>query len=74
MAHAIDRLWKDPIEIARLSENNRRFGAENCTESNMRSDLAEILRHREIPLYQDGPPLHQGNSQTLSSRTAAGTR
>ena len=53
MAQAIQRLWKDPAEIARLGENNRRFGAENCTESNMRSDLAEILRHREIPLHQD---------------------
>jgi len=73
MAHAIDRLWKDPIEIARLGENNRRFGAENCTESTIRSDLAEILRHREIPLDQDSPPADQGNSQTFGSRTASVT-
>jgi glycosyltransferase involved in cell wall biosynthesis len=55
LARAIDRLWKDPAEIARLGENNRRFGSEHCTEAKARSDLARVLRDRGIPLYHSSP-------------------
>jgi glycosyltransferase involved in cell wall biosynthesis len=74
MALAIERLWKDPAEVARFGENNRRFGEENCTEANMRSDLAEVLRHREIPLRLDGAPVTRGNAQAVGSSAAAATR
>jgi glycosyltransferase involved in cell wall biosynthesis len=50
MAQAIDSLWKNPSEAARLAENNRRFGAENCSETNVRSDLASVLAEWNIPL------------------------
>jgi glycosyltransferase involved in cell wall biosynthesis len=55
LAKAIDRLWKNPAEIDRLGENNRRFGSENCTEAKARSDLAEVLRDGGIPVYHSGP-------------------
>jgi glycosyltransferase involved in cell wall biosynthesis len=51
MAQAIAELWANPAEIARLSENNRRFGTENCTEDKMRSDLAAVLTDWDIPIY-----------------------
>jgi glycosyltransferase involved in cell wall biosynthesis len=50
MAQAIDRLWKNPMEVARLAENNRRFGAENCSEACVRSDMASVLVDWDIPL------------------------
>jgi glycosyltransferase involved in cell wall biosynthesis len=50
MAQSIAALWDDPAEIARLSENNHRFGIENCTEDKMRSDLAAVLTHWQVPL------------------------
>jgi glycosyltransferase involved in cell wall biosynthesis len=50
LAQAIAALWNNPTEIARLGENNRRFGDENCTEERMRSDLAAVLAHWDIPL------------------------
>jgi glycosyltransferase involved in cell wall biosynthesis len=50
MAQAIDRLWKIPFEAARLAENNRRFGADNCSESCVRSDMASVLADWDIPL------------------------
>ena len=50
MAEAIDRLWKNPSEAAKLAENNLRFGAENCSETNVRSDLASVLADWNIPL------------------------
>jgi glycosyltransferase involved in cell wall biosynthesis len=54
LAQAIARLWADPAEIARLSENNHRLGAERCTEEQMRSDLATVLAHWEIPVSTAG--------------------
>jgi glycosyltransferase involved in cell wall biosynthesis len=50
LARAIAKLWEDPAEIARLSENNHRFGIENCTEDKMRRDLARVLAYWDIPL------------------------
>ena len=50
MAQAIDRLWKDPFETGRLAENNRRFGAENCSEAGLRSYMASVLKDWNIPL------------------------
>jgi glycosyltransferase involved in cell wall biosynthesis len=73
LAQVIDRLWRDPTEIARLGENNRRFGAENCTEANMRSDLAEVLRQREIPLQQCSTSAHQGNKRSEGVSSAVVT-
>jgi len=73
LAQAIDRLWRDPSEIARLGDNNRCFGAANCSEANMRSDLAEVLRHWEIPLQQGCSSAHQGDKQTVGVSSAAVT-
>lgn len=50
MARAIDRLWNDPAEVSRLADNNRRFGKKNCSESNVRSDLASVLANWDIPV------------------------
>jgi len=50
LAQAIATLWNNLTEIARLAENNRRFGTEHCTEERMRSDLAAVLAHWDIPL------------------------
>jgi glycosyltransferase involved in cell wall biosynthesis len=50
LAQAIRKLWIDPVETAKLSENNRRFGAENCSETRVRSDLAAVLTASDIPL------------------------
>jgi glycosyltransferase involved in cell wall biosynthesis len=55
LAQAIAKLWSDPAEIARLSENNRRFGTEHCTEEIMRADLAAVLTHWDIPLRPEAP-------------------
>jgi glycosyltransferase involved in cell wall biosynthesis len=43
LARAIGSLWADPAEILRLSENSHRFGAENCTEKKMCSELTAVL-------------------------------
>ena len=56
LAQAIARLWADPAEIVRLSENNHGFGIENCTEEKMRSDLAEVLAHWDIPSLPEIAP------------------
>jgi glycosyltransferase involved in cell wall biosynthesis len=53
LADAINKLWKDPAETARLSENNRQFGIENCSEVRIRADLAAMLAVWEIPLLQE---------------------
>jgi glycosyltransferase involved in cell wall biosynthesis len=50
LAQAIAELWTNPDELARLSENGRRLGTENCSEDSLRSDLAAVLTEREIPL------------------------
>jgi glycosyltransferase involved in cell wall biosynthesis len=51
LAEAIAKVWADPAEIARLSENSHRFGSENCTEEKMRSDLAAVLADWDILSY-----------------------
>ena len=48
LADAIDQLWADPAETAQLSENNRRFGAEHCSEARSRNDLASVLAEWHI--------------------------
>jgi glycosyltransferase involved in cell wall biosynthesis len=48
LADAIDLLWSDPAETALLSENNRQFGAEHCSEARSRSDLAAVLTEWRI--------------------------
>jgi glycosyltransferase involved in cell wall biosynthesis len=53
LAQAINSLWMNSAETARLSENNRQFGAENCSETKMRSDLAKVLAAWDIPLQPD---------------------
>jgi len=53
MAQAIAKLWADPTEIARLSENNHQFGIKNCTEDKMRFDLAAVLAHWGIPSHPE---------------------
>lgn len=50
LAEAIQELWSDPKEVERLSRNNLRFGAENCSEEKMRSDLRRILATWKIPV------------------------
>jgi glycosyltransferase involved in cell wall biosynthesis len=50
LAETIHRLWKNPAETARLSENNQRFGAENCSEAKARIDLASVLAELGIGL------------------------
>jgi glycosyltransferase involved in cell wall biosynthesis len=50
LAKMIAELWENPAEIARLGENSERFGAENCSEARIRSDLAAVLAEWEIPL------------------------
>jgi glycosyltransferase involved in cell wall biosynthesis len=49
MARAIDELWRDPSETERLAENNRRFGAENCSEARVRSYMSSVLAEWGIP-------------------------
>lgn len=53
LAQAIIALWQDPDEVARLSENSRRFGAEHCSEDSLRSDLAVVLAERGLPLQSE---------------------
>jgi glycosyltransferase involved in cell wall biosynthesis len=55
LAQTIANLWTSPTEIARLSENNRRFGAENCTEERMCSDLSAVLTYWNIPVRGECP-------------------
>ena len=50
LAEEIARLWADQAEIVRLGENSRSFGAENCSEAKIRSDLAAVLSAWGIPL------------------------
>jgi glycosyltransferase involved in cell wall biosynthesis len=50
MADAIHQLWVNPAETAVLSEDNRRFGAEHCSEARARNDLASVLAERDIGL------------------------
>jgi glycosyltransferase involved in cell wall biosynthesis len=57
LAQAIARLWSNSDEIARLSRNSRCFGTENCTEDRMRSDLAKVLAHWNIPLCPEAMPV-----------------
>jgi glycosyltransferase involved in cell wall biosynthesis len=71
MARTIDRLWKDPDELARIGENNRRFGAENCTEANVQSDLAQVLRHRDIPLPRDVALAHSESNKAVGVSSVA---
>jgi glycosyltransferase involved in cell wall biosynthesis len=66
LAQAIDKLWRDPGEIERLGENNRRFGAAHCTEANVRSDFGEVLRRWEIPLHEVSTSAQQGNKQMVA--------
>lgn len=51
LAQTIDALWRAPDEIKRLGDNNRAFGAAHCTDANVRSDFADVLRRRQIPLH-----------------------
>jgi glycosyltransferase involved in cell wall biosynthesis len=62
LAQAISRLWMNPVEVARLSKNGQQFGAENCSEARMRSDLADVLADWDIPLRPEvvGVPTSQG--------------
>jgi glycosyltransferase involved in cell wall biosynthesis len=53
LADAIDRLWADPAETALLGENNRRFGAEHCSEARSRNDLASVLAEWHIGLSSE---------------------
>jgi glycosyltransferase involved in cell wall biosynthesis len=53
LSQAIAQLWDDPAEVARLAENNRRFGDEHCREEHTRADLAEVLSASGIPLQQE---------------------
>lgn len=53
LALEISKLWTNPAEVARLGENGQRFGAENCSEARMRSDLAAVLAEWDIPLRSD---------------------
>lgn len=48
LADAVKRLWEDPAETALLSENNRIFGAEHCSEARSRNDLASVLAEWRI--------------------------
>jgi glycosyltransferase involved in cell wall biosynthesis len=75
LAQAIEGLWKDPDEVDRLSENNLRFGAENCTEANVRSDLAEVLSYWDIPAHQSRPSAttHQRSQETVNVKSAVAT-
>jgi glycosyltransferase involved in cell wall biosynthesis len=66
LAQQIDKLWKDQGEIERLGENNRRFGAANCTEANVRSDFGEVLRRWEIPLHPGSITVQQGTRQMVA--------
>jgi lipopolysaccharide biosynthesis glycosyltransferase len=71
LAHAIVKLWKDPEEIDRLGKNNSRFGAENCSEAKVRSDLAEVLTYRDIPLQgRSSAATHRGIKEALSADSA----
>ena len=75
LAQAIDRLWKDPDEIDRLGENNFRFGAKNCTEAKVRSDLAEVLSYWDIPSHQSlySATTHQGTKEAIDVSSAVAT-
>ena len=75
MANAIEGLWKDPAEVARLSENNRRFGSDNCTESRARQDLAKLLQLADVPLRKETvfSTADQGNGQSVRVRSAVAT-
>ncbi|MGA3345148.1 MAG: glycosyltransferase [Terracidiphilus sp.] len=53
LALAISNLWSNPAEIVRLSENNKQFGYENCSEAKIRSDLAAVLDMWKIPLRHE---------------------
>jgi len=53
MADEIRRLWADQAAIARLGENSQRYGAENCSEARIRSDLAAVLKDWQIPLLPE---------------------
>jgi len=53
LADAIDRLWANPAEAVLLSENNRRFGAEHCSEARGRNDLASVLAEWRIRLSSE---------------------
>ena len=53
MADEISRLWADQAAIARLGENSQRYGAENCSEARIRSDLAAVLKDWQIPLLPE---------------------
>jgi len=54
MAQAIDHLWNDPLEIARLATNNRRYGDANCSESRLRRDIACVLMDAGVRCATDG--------------------
>jgi glycosyltransferase involved in cell wall biosynthesis len=53
LAKEICRLWENQAEVARLGENSQKFGAENCSEGRIRSDLATVLAERKIPLQPE---------------------
>lgn len=55
MARAIDRLWRDSPEVARLSENNRRFGASNCSENRLRLDVTSVLVDAGVAMQSRSP-------------------
>ena len=50
LAEAIQGLWNKPNEIGRLGDNSQEFGAKNCSEAKIRSDLAAVLAEWKIPL------------------------
>jgi glycosyltransferase involved in cell wall biosynthesis len=62
LADAIDRLWADPAETVLLSDNNRRFGAEYCSEARGRNDLASVLTEWRIGLSAEVFPAYDFTS------------
>ena len=49
----LEERWADPAQTTLLSENNRRFGAEHCSEARSRNDLASVLAEWHIGLSPD---------------------
>jgi glycosyltransferase involved in cell wall biosynthesis len=73
LACSIDSLWKNPDECERLGKNNLRFGAENCTEFNVQSDLAEVLSYWDIPSQDwDAAPPRKGTKEAPNVQSAVG--
>jgi len=66
MVKVIAKLWADPDQVARLGENNHRFGAEYCNLDRMQSDLAAVLTHWGIPLTPGATPAEAFQSSDVA--------